>query len=165
MACKSETLRTSIQQFHRYLRRTATVKATELKCVQEGIVGPWELSDIANMDQIPLQFCFNFKGATYAEKGEKSVWSRTTGEGHDKKQCTMQLTIFTDGEPCIKPLLIFKGTEQRTSDIEKRQYDPRVVVKFQENAWCNEEIIVFWLSMWKKPNMFGQLGDRLLAYL
>ena len=150
MACQSETLRTSIQQFHRYLRRTATVKASELKGVQEGIVGPWELSDIANMDQTPLQFCFNTKGA---------------GEGHDKKQCTMQLAIFTDGEPCIKPLLIFKGTEQRISDIEKRQYDPRVVVEFQENAWCNEEIIVFWLSMWKKPNMFGQPGDRLLAYL
>ena len=50
---QSETLRTSIQQFHRYLRRTATVKATELEGVQEGIVGPWELRDIANMDQTP----------------------------------------------------------------------------------------------------------------
>ena len=37
------------------------------------------------MDQTPLQFCFNTKGATYAEKGEKSVWTRTTGEGHDKR--------------------------------------------------------------------------------
>ncbi|XP_068696877.1 uncharacterized protein [Montipora foliosa] len=69
---QSETLRTSIQQFHRYLRRTATVKATELEGVQEGIVGPWELRDIANMDQTPLQFCFNTKGATYAERGEKA---------------------------------------------------------------------------------------------
>lgn len=85
---QSETLRTSVQQFHRYLRRTATVKATDLKGVQEGIVGPWELRDIANMDQTPLQFCFNTKGATYAEKGEKSIWPRTTGEGHDKRQCT-----------------------------------------------------------------------------
>ena len=118
------------------------------------------------MDQTPLQFYFNTKGATYAEKEEKSVWTRTTGEGPDKSQCTMQPTIFADGEPCIKPLLIFKGTEQRTPDREKRQYDPRVVVKFQENAWCNEEIIVFWLrNMSKKPNMFGQPGDRLLAYL
>ena len=162
---QSETLRTSIQQFHRYLRRTATVKATELEGVQEGIVGPWELCDIANMDQTPLQFCFNTKGATYAERGEKSVWTRTTGEGHDKRQCTVQLTIFADGEPRIKPLLIFKGTGQRIPDREKRQYDPRVVVKFQENAWCNEEMMVFWLrNMWKKPNMFGQPRDRLLIY-
>ena len=51
--------------------------------------------------------------------------TRTTGEGHDKRQCTVQLTIFADGEPRIKPLLIFKGTGQRISDREKRQYDPR----------------------------------------
>ena len=116
MACQSETLRTSIQQFHRYLRRTATVKATELKGIQQGIVGPWELSDIANMDQTPQRFWFNTKGATYAEKGGKSVWTQTTGEGHDKSQCTVQPTMFADGEPCIKPLLIFKGTGQRTPD-------------------------------------------------
>ncbi|CAH3148134.1 unnamed protein product [Porites evermanni] len=48
----------------------ATVKATELKGVQEGI------------------------GATYGEKGEKSIWTRTTGEGHDKRQCTVQLTYL-----------------------------------------------------------------------
>ena len=93
------------------------------------------------MDQTPLQFYFNTKGATYAEKGEKSVWTRMTGEGPDTSQCTMQPTIFADGEP----LLIFKGTGKRTPDREKRQYDPRVVVKFQENVWRNEEIIVYWL--------------------
>ena len=75
----------------------------------------------------------------------------------------MQLTIFADAEPRIKPLLIFKGTGQRIPDGEKRQYDPRVVVKFQENAWSNEEMMVFWLrNMWKKSNMFGQPRDRLL---
>ena len=71
--------------------------------------------------------------------------------------------IFADSEPRMKPLLIFKGTGQRIPDREKRQYDPRVVVKFQENAWCNEEMTVFWLrNMWKKPNMSGQPRDRLL---
>ena len=75
----------------------ATVKATELKGVQEGIVGPWELHDIANMNQTPLQFCFKAKGATYGEKGEKSIWTRTTGEGHDKRQCTVQLTYLPMG--------------------------------------------------------------------
>ena len=88
------------------LRRPAKVKATELEGVREGIVGPWELRDIANMDQTPLQYRFNTKGATYAERGEKSVWTLTTGEGHDKRQCTI-LTIFADGEPRIKPMLIF----------------------------------------------------------
>ena len=76
----------------------------------------------------------------------------------------MQLTIFADGEPRIKPLLIFKGTGQRIPGREKRQYDPRVVVKFQEKAWCNEEMMVFWLrNMWKKPNMFGQPREHFLS--
>ena len=71
--------------------------------------------------------------------------------------------IFADGDPRMKPLLIFEGTGQRIPDREKRQYDPRVVVKFQENAWCNEEMTFFWLrNMWKKPNMSGQPHDRLL---
>ena len=162
---QSETLHMSIQQFRRYLKRTAAVKATELKGVQEGIVGLWKLHDIANMNQTPLQLFFNTKGATYTEKGKKSVWTRTTGEGHDKRPCNVQLTIFANGEPRIKPLLIFKGTGQRIPDREKRQYDPRVVVKFQEYAWCNEKMMVFWLrNMWKKANMFGQPHDRLLIY-
>ena len=77
----------------------------------------------------------------------------------------MQFTIFADVEPRIKPLMILKGTGQRIPDREKRQYDPIVVVKFQENAWCNEEMMVFWLrNMWKKPNMFGQPRGRLLIY-
>ena len=76
-----------------------------------------------------------------------SSWTRTTGEGHDKSQCTVQLTIFSDDEPRIKPLSIFKGTGQRIPDREKRQYYPKVVVKFQENEWCNEEMMVFWLRI------------------
>ncbi|KAK3736791.1 hypothetical protein QZH41_011740 [Actinostola sp. cb2023] len=121
-----ETLR-SMQQFHRYIRKTAIEKSKELDNVQEGIVGPWQLSDIANMDQTPLQFCYNTKGATYAEFGEKTVWIRTSGEGHDKRQCTVQLTIYADGEPRLKPLLIFKGKGKRIQEKETKQYDYRVV--------------------------------------
>ncbi|CAH3147685.1 unnamed protein product [Pocillopora meandrina] len=88
------------------------------------------------------------------QKKEKSQYGLGRQVKAMMRDCTVQLTIFAD------------GTGQRTPDGEKRQYDPRVVVKFQENTWCNEEIIVFWLrNMLKKPNMFGQPGDRLLAYL
>ena len=64
-----------VQQFARYLRRTATIKEEELKEKQTGLLGPWLPSDIANMDQTPLEFCFNTKGATYATVGEKTVGS------------------------------------------------------------------------------------------
>ena len=77
------------------------------------------LSDIANIDQPPLEFCFNTKGATYADTGEKTVWCITTGSGQDKRQCTLKLTIFADGVPRVKPLIIFiKGTEQRIAAKE-----------------------------------------------
>ena len=113
-----ETLRVNIQQFHRYIRRMAIKTKQDLAGKQDGAIGPWILSDIANMDQTPLEFCFNTKGATYETKGEKTVWTRTTGSGHEKRQCTVQLTVFADGEPRIKPLLIFKGTGKRIPDKE-----------------------------------------------
>ena len=50
------------------------------------------------------------------------VWTRTTRSGHGKCQCTVQLTVFADGEPRIKPLLIFQGDRkanprQRTEGV------------------------------------------------
>ena len=138
----SDTLQTSIQQFYRYIRQTATNKQRDFLGIQTGAAGPWDLNQIANIDQTSLESCFNTKGATYSTTGEKTVWARSTGSGHDKMQCTVQLTVFADGEPGLKPLLIFKGTGQRIPEKETRQYDSRVVVKFQKNAWCDEEIMV-----------------------
>ena len=86
-------------------------KKQELDEKQSGVLGPWKTSDIANMDQTPLEFCFNTEGATYSSKGEKTVWCRTTGSGQDKGQCTAQLTIFADGIARVKPLLILKVPE------------------------------------------------------
>ena len=59
------------------------------------------------MDLTPLQFCFS-KGPTYADHGDKTVWVRGAASGLEKRQCTVQLTIFTDGEPRVKPLSIFR---------------------------------------------------------
>ena len=36
-----------------------------------------------------------------------------------KRQCTVQLTIFADGEPRVKPLIIFKGKGLRIPLREK----------------------------------------------
>lgn len=114
----------------------------DLANIQEGFIGPWNLSIIANMDQTPLEFCFNTKGATYETKGEETIWTRSTGSGHEKRQCTVQLTIFADGEPQVKPLLTFKGSGKRIPDREVKQCDPSMVVKFQENAWCDESMMI-----------------------
>ena len=73
------------------------------------------------MDQTPLPFSFS-KGATYADTGDKTVWVKGGASGLDKRQCTAQLTIFADGKPRVKPLLIFKGKGKRISLREKVSY-------------------------------------------
>ena len=40
--------------------------------------------------------------------GEKSVWIHGGASGLDKRQCTVQLTLFADGVPRVKPLIIFR---------------------------------------------------------
>lgn len=98
------------------------------------------LHQIANVDQTPLPFSFT-QGPTYETTNSSTVWVRGGQSGLDKRQCTAQLTIFADGEPRVKPFLIFRG---KGKIRERLQYDKRVVVKFQENAWCNEPAMEYW---------------------
>ena len=72
-----------------------------------GPLGQWT-THIANMDQTPLPFTFS-DGETYADTGEHSVWVQGGTSGLGKRQCTAQLTVFADGVPRVKPLLIFRG--------------------------------------------------------
>ena len=96
-----------ISGFHHLLRREAKPKD-----VAVSDVGRFSLAQIANMDQTPLPFTFS-SGETYADTGDRTVWIRGGASGLDKRQCTVQLTVFADGEPRVKPLLIFKGTGTR----------------------------------------------------
>ena len=73
------------------------------------------------MDQTPLPFSFA-NGATYADTGAQTVWVRGGASGMEKGQCTVQLTIFADGVPRLKPLLIFRGKGLRISLREKVEY-------------------------------------------
>ena len=139
-----EDKRSAVQHFHRNIRR----KAAEGE--QVGPLGQWALHQIANMDQTPLPFSFR-DGETYTDTGEQSVWVRGGGSGLDKRHCTVQLTLFADGERRVKPLVIFRGKGKRIPFSEQLKYDRRVVVKFQPNAWCDEEIMRFWIkNCWKQ---------------
>ena len=106
----------AIRSFHERIRSVAALpEGGEVKDV-----GKFTLSQIANMDQTPLPFTFT-DGGTYADKGEKSVWVRGGASGMDKRQCTVQLTIFASAkrEPRVKPLLIFRGKGVRIPLREK----------------------------------------------
>ncbi len=125
---------TVVRKFHRFIRRNT------------GRVGHW--SAIANMDQTPMPFVFG-GGKTFSLKGKSTIWVRGGQSGYDKRQCTVQLTVFSDGNPRVKPLIIFRGAGKRLSVNEKQQWDDRVTVCFQKNAWCDEEVMKMWIDeMW-----------------
>ena len=77
-------------------------------------VGCYLFSNILNMDQTPLPWEY-LEGKTYEFKGSKTVWVRTRRSGWDKRQATIQLTIFADGINRVMPLIIFRGAENNTS--------------------------------------------------
>ena len=47
--------------------------------------------------------------------------------------------------PRVKPLLIFRGKGMRITKKERESWDKRVSVTFQENAWCNEKVMLEWI--------------------
>lgn len=133
-----------IRSFHLFIREQAT------KGDRVGPLGRWTCAEIANMDQTPLEFDVFAKGATYETRGTKSVWVKSNGSGLDKRQATVQLTIFADGVKRIKPLVVFRGKGLRISDREKFRWDSRVTVRFQENAWVDEAMMAYWVQhMWQ----------------
>ena len=120
--------------------------------------GNFTASDLANMDQTPLTFGLDDR-KTCDKKGVKEVWAQSGPSGLDKRQATVQLTVFADGAIFV----IFRGKGLRISAKEKQSYDRRVKFMYQEKAWCDEEIMKEWISTeWANPfkNPIGQNSDQ-----
>ena len=113
------------------------------------------------MDQTPLPFIYD-DGKTYATKGSRDVLCATGSSGLDKRQCTTQLTVFSDGVLRVQPTLIFRGKGLRTKEDERKQWDR------QPNAWCDEEVMKDWIktewsNYFRNPPMPGSTGKILVA--
>lgn len=149
-----DQLSESITKFHKYLLRVRHR-------------GKYQLKDIANMDQTPLPFILD-DGKTFAVTGEKDVWCVTGASGLDKRQCTVQLTVFGDGVPRVKPAVIFRGKGVRIRLEERKAWDKRVNVYFQPSAWCDEKVMKDWISndwgnVLMNPHTPGSTGKILIA--
>jgi len=94
-------------------------------------------------------------GKSYDSTGAKEVWCSNASSGLDKRQCTVQLTIFADGVSRVRPTIIFRGQGKRISPNEKRSWDSRVNVMFQLKAWCDENVMKVWIER-EWGNMFPQ---------
>ena len=148
-----------IQEFHKFIRRNAVRGAGKKQRATR--LGKWKNETVANMDQTPLPFSFG-GGKTYARRGSKTVWVKAGQSGQDKRQCTVQLTIFADGVPRVKPMIIFRG-KGNIKEEEKQLWDDRVHVAFQENAWCDEGMMIEWIERLWAPAMQQMKGKSLLV--
>jgi len=109
-------------------------------------IGQYALANIVNMDQTPLPFEY-LEGRTYNQKGEKTIWAQSSQSGWDKRQATIQLTVFADGIPRVKPLVFFHGMGVGATIVtQQATYDARVVVKFNPKAYANSSNMVEWLD-------------------
>jgi hypothetical protein len=106
-----------------------------------------------NLDEIPLPFEF-LDGHTYDVVGTKSVDAKTARSGWGKRQATLILYIFADGEARLCPTLIFHGQGNVTA-AERAAYHPGVVVKFNKEAYNNEDLFLSWIDQQLQPILEG----------
>lgn len=149
-----EQLRNTIMKFHS-------------KILREQKRGKYEDCDTANMDQTPLPFVLD-DGKSYDSTGAKEVWCSNASSGLDKRQCTVQLTIFADGVWRVRPTIIFRGQGKRISPNKKRSWDSRVNAMFQPKAWCDENLMKVWVegewgNMFTNPPRANLSGKILVA--
>ena len=67
--------------------------------------GNFKASDLANIDQTVLRFVL-VNGKTYDKKGVKEVWAQSGQSSLDKRQATVQLTVFADGVGGVRPTVL-----------------------------------------------------------
>ena len=93
---------------------------------------------MGNIDQTPILFVMD-DNRTY----ERLVLVVTRGQwGLEKRQCTVQLTIFVDGSVLpIPSLLIFCGKGLQINPAKKKQWHRQSKVIFKPEAWCDEAIM------------------------
>lgn len=86
-------------------------------------------------DQIPLPFVFGGRHS----KNPRGTQCRVAqpGEGLDKRQATLHLTIRAEGRQIVKPVLVFRGYGVRIPAEEIVQYPDNIEVWWQPKAWVD----------------------------
>ena len=86
-------------------------------------------------DQIPLPFCFG--GLRSKNPRGKQCRIAQPGDGLDKRQATVHLTIRAEGEQIVKPVIVFRGFGVQIPDTELVQYPDNIAVWWQPRAWVD----------------------------
>jgi hypothetical protein len=118
----------------------------------------------ANIDQMPMSFCFELD-STYEYEGAKTVQIKEPGDGSfSKRQATLMLFITAGAGDQPRAAIIFRGKGMRISDVEKENWDKRIDVYFQQNAWADTPFLVAWARKTLKQFTQTLNGRRLLLF-
>jgi hypothetical protein len=90
-------------------------------------------------DQIPLPFVYG-KSRTL-NPSAMDCWLAQPGDGLEKRQATLHLTIRAEGPQVAKPGVVFRGQGLVLTDWEKSQYPDSVRVYFQPKAWVDTPVM------------------------
>ena len=119
----------AIQAFHTWFIYSLQWSGDE-RCEKYGRFPGWLMF---HADQIPLPFVFDGLRSKNP-RGEQCRLAQP-GDGLDKRQATVHLTIRAEGEQIVKPVLVFRGFGVKIPDTELVQYPDNISVWWQPRAW------------------------------
>ena len=129
--------------------------------------GTFKLCDIVSMDQKALPFVLD-DGRAYEAKGSEEVWFSSSKTGLDKRQSTIQLTVFADGISRDRPTIIFRDEGKHIKASEKDSSVERVKVYFLKKVYRDEQLLKEWArdergNIFTNPPRNGSTGKLLAA--
>ena len=94
------------------------------------------------MDQVPLPFVVN-QDYTYTIEDDKDVHISAPSESSSKRQYTMHVVVNAGDADKREGYvdIVAKGKGKRITNAEKMQWDDRVDVFWQENAWVDAVVM------------------------
>jgi hypothetical protein len=90
-------------------------------------------------DQLPLPLVYGKSRSLNPSATE--CWLAQPGDGLEKRQCTLHLTLRAAGRQICLPGIVFRGQGLRITEWEKSHYPPGVRVYFQPKAWVDTEVM------------------------
>ncbi|XP_075207983.1 uncharacterized protein LOC142312884 [Anomaloglossus baeobatrachus] len=160
---------------HRFLKRSGLAKCTKTRIAQKmpkeyekkllsfhkfvidaRIRSKFELNQIGNMDEIPINFEVPSNGTVKA-KGANTMTVKTSGQ--DKTPYTVVLSCCADGTK-LPPMVIFKSKNMAKEEIPRR-----IIAHVHEKGCMDEDGMKVWIDkVWsKRPG--GRLKKTALLVL
>ncbi|EEU38504.1 uncharacterized protein NECHADRAFT_88606 [Fusarium vanettenii 77-13-4] len=157
-----------VNRFLRFIRRISTLRfqSRAITMILNSPKRRFYRRLILNLDETPIPFEY-LDGFTWEIRGAKSVSGKSDRSGWNKRQATLILYIFADGEFRLRPTIIFHGTptDEGGQNYEKEQhlYSPDVDVEFNKTAYNNEELFSSWIDNKLLPLIKDEEEDILLV--